>query len=80
MPKRPHPPDGPPHPMTNNAGWSIGSNGLTSAGQSELMKSLGRQLQTNYQSVLKEPTPDRLKELLEQLERNRDPTDEGNGL
>jgi hypothetical protein len=76
MPKRPHQPDGAPHPVTSNVGWSIGSNGLTSAGHSELLKHLGRQLQTDYQGVLKEPTPDRLRELLERLEQRRDGMDE----
>lgn len=66
MPKRHHP-----HAAGGNTGWSIGSNGLTAAGQSELLKYLGRQLQHGYQSVLKEPAPDRIKQLLERLERTR---------
>ena len=68
MPKRLHHPDGPPYSVNRHAAWSIGSNGLTAAGQSELLKHLGRQLQTDYQDMLKEPTPDRIKELLERLE------------
>jgi hypothetical protein len=52
-----------------NTGWSIGSNGLTAAGQSELLKDLGRQLQHNHQSLLKDPAPDRIRQLLERLER-----------
>jgi Anti-sigma factor NepR len=64
MPKRHHP-----YAAGGNAGWSIGSNNLTAAGQSELLKDLGRQLQHSYQSILKEPTPDRIRQLLERLER-----------
>jgi Anti-sigma factor NepR len=71
MPKRPHEPDDPRHPRNNNVGWSIGSNRLTAAGQSELLKSLGRQLQDNYQNVLREPAPDRLRRLVERLEDPR---------
>jgi hypothetical protein len=71
MPKRPQQPDRPPHPLSRNAGWSIGSNSLTPAGQSELLKHLGRRLQADYQNILKEPTPDRLKQLLERLENRR---------
>jgi len=66
MPKRHHP-----YAAGGNSGWSIGSNGLTAAGQSELMKDLGRQLQQKYQNVLKEPAPDRIRQLLERLERTR---------
>jgi hypothetical protein len=59
------------HPhAAGSGGWSIGSNGLTAAGQSELLRDLGRQLQMNYQSVLKEPAPVRIKDLLERLERD----------
>jgi len=64
MPKRHHS-----YAAGGNTGWSIGSNGFTAAGQSELLKDLGRQLQHNYQSILKEPAPDRIKQLLERLER-----------
>jgi hypothetical protein len=63
MPKRHHP-----YAAGGDTGWSIGSNGLTAAGQSELLKDLGRQLQHNYQSILKEPAPDRIRQLLERLE------------
>ncbi|MBM1170745.1 NepR family anti-sigma factor [Microvirga arabica] len=52
-----------------NANWGIGANGLTAAGQSELLKDLGRQLQHSYQSILKDPAPDRIRQLLERLER-----------
>jgi hypothetical protein len=48
--------------------WSVGSNGLTAAGQSELLRDLGRQLQHSYRSILKEPAPERIKQLLERLE------------
>jgi Anti-sigma factor NepR len=64
MPKRHHP-----NAAGGNPGWSIGSNSLTAAGQSELLKDLGRQLQHSYQSILKEPAPDRISQLLERLER-----------
>jgi hypothetical protein len=66
MPKRHHP-----YAAGGNMGWSIGSNGLTAAGQTELLKDLGRQLQHNYRSMLKEPTPDRIRQLLERLEGTR---------
>jgi hypothetical protein len=64
MPKRHHS-----YAAGGNTGWSIGSNSLTAAGQSELLKNLGRQLQHSYQSVLKEPAPDRIGQLLERLEK-----------
>jgi hypothetical protein len=73
MPKRHHP-----YAAGGHRGWSIGSNGLTAAGQSELLKDLGRQLQQNYQDILKEPAPDRIKDLLERLERTRHPEDDVN--
>jgi hypothetical protein len=57
-------------------GWSIGSNGLTATGQSEILKHLGRQLQSDYQSLLKEPAPDRIKNLLKRLEERGDPQDD----
>ncbi len=74
MPKRPHPPDNPRHPL--NGHWSIGSNGLTSDGQSELLKHLGRQLQATYQNVFDEPAPDRLRKLMEKLQKSHDPDDD----
>ncbi|SCZ11260.1 NepR family anti-sigma factor [Microvirga guangxiensis] len=78
MPKRLHPSDGPPHPASRHTAWSIGSNGLTTAGQSELLRNIGRQLQADYQDVLREPAPDRIRELLERLEsRNRAEEDLG---
>jgi hypothetical protein len=66
MPKRHHP-----YAAGGSTVWSIGSNGLTAAGQSELLKDLGRQLQHDYQGFLKEPTPDRIKQLLERLQSTR---------
>ena len=61
------------HPQTagGHGSWSIGTSGLTAAGQAELLRHLGRQLQTTYQGVLKEPAPDRIKQLLERIERDR---------
>ncbi|WP_457090019.1 NepR family anti-sigma factor [Microvirga sp. P5_D2] len=76
MPKRFHHSNGPPFPVNRHLGWSIGSNGLTAAGQSEILRQLGRQLQTDYQSLLKEPAPDRIKNLLKRLEERGDPRDE----
>jgi hypothetical protein len=64
MPKRHHP-----YAAGGNTGWSIGS-GLTEAGRSELLKDLGRQMRHNYRSILQEPAPDRIKQLLEKLERD----------
>jgi len=68
MPKRFHEVDGPPYSTGRLSGWSIGSNGLTSAGQNELLKHIGRQLQADYQDILKEPAPERIRDLLERLE------------
>ncbi|KLK93664.1 hypothetical protein AA309_07350 [Microvirga vignae] len=68
MPKRFQQADGPPYSMGRHASWSINANGLTAAGQNELLKQIGRQLQSDYQDVLKEPAPDRIRELLERLE------------
>jgi hypothetical protein len=76
MRKRPHPPDGSGHPRNGGARWSIGSNGLTAAGQAEVMKQIGRQLQADYQEILKEPPPARLRTLLKRLNERSDPDDE----
>jgi hypothetical protein len=76
MPKRPHEPDDPRHSHNGSAGWSVGSNGLTAAGQSELLKHLGRHLQDSYQNILREPAPDRLHRLMKQLEEDREPNEE----
>jgi hypothetical protein len=65
-----------PHAIGSTGSWSIGSNGLTPAGQSDLLKQLGRQLQTIYQNALKEPAPDRIKQLLEKLEEDRTPQED----
>ncbi len=73
MPKRYHPPDDPSRPLNGHTSWSIGSNSLTSAGQSAVLKQLGERLQADYQSVLKEPPPDRLKQLLDKLEQHHYP-------
>ncbi|MGO4389178.1 NepR family anti-sigma factor [Microvirga sp. 2YAF29] len=76
MPKRFQDPDGPPFPMNRHLGWSIGSNGLTANGQTEILRQLGRQLQSDYQGLLKEPAPDRIKNLLKRLEERGDYPDE----
>jgi hypothetical protein len=73
MPKRHHS-----YAAVGHRGWSVGANSLTASGQSELLKDLGRQLQQNYQNVLKEPAPDRIKQLLERLERTRHHDEDGN--
>ncbi len=65
-----------PFSLNRQMGWSIGSNGLTATGQSEILKHLGRQLQSDYQKLLKEPAPDRIKNLLKRLEERRDPHDD----
>lgn len=75
MPKRLHQADGPPFPATRHTPWSIDSNGLTAAGQSELLKQIGRRLQADYQDILKEPAPDYFKDLLEQLEARGIPSE-----
>jgi hypothetical protein len=64
MPKRHHP-----YAAGGDTGWSIDSNSLTAAGQSELLKDLGHQLRHSYQGILREPAPDRIRQLLERLER-----------
>ena len=76
MPKRPHEPDDPRHPRNGNAGWSIGSNRLAAAGQSELMKHLGQRLQADYQNIIEEPAPDRLRRLVERLKGSREPNED----
>jgi len=68
MPKRFHRADGPPYSVGRLDGWSIGSNALTSAGQNEFLRHIGRQLQDGYRDILKEPAPDRIRDLLERLE------------
>jgi len=73
MPKRHHHP----HAAGSPGNWSIGSSNLTASGRSELLKDLGRQLQQSYGEVLKEPAPDRIKQLLEKLERSQRPEDDG---
>jgi hypothetical protein len=72
MPKRHHS-----YVAEGHRGWSVGASSLTASGQSELLKDLGRQLQQNYQNVLKEPAPDRIKQLLERLERTRHHDEDG---
>lgn len=76
MPKRFQHSNGPPFSLNRQISWSLGSNGLTAAGQSEVLKQLGRQLQIDYQSLLKEPAPDRIMNLLKRLEERGDPHDD----
>ncbi|WP_414473847.1 NepR family anti-sigma factor [Microvirga sp. M2] len=77
MPKRFHQADGPPFPANKHTAWSIGSNRLTEAGQNELLKHIGRRLQADYQGILKEPTPDSIRVLLEKLEARIPPPEPG---
>jgi len=49
------------------AGWSIGSNGLTSHGQATVLKQLGERMKTDYAQVVNEPLPDDLDVLVERL-------------
>jgi len=76
MSKRLHQADGPPYAVSRHSAWSIGSNGLTAAGQNELLQLIGRRLQTDYQDVLKEPAPDRIRELLDRLEARNSPSEQ----
>jgi Anti-sigma factor NepR len=69
MPKQLHQP----YASGTHRDWSVGSNSLTPTGQSEFLRHLGHHLQANYQNILKEPAPERIKQLLESLERSRHP-------
>jgi hypothetical protein len=80
MPKRFQQADGPPYSVGRHAGWSIGANSLTAAGQNELLKQIGRQLQSDYQDILKEPAPERIRELLERLEARSNHADDQEDL
>ena len=51
-------------------GWSIGSNGLTSHGQMELLKQLGSLMERDYAHVVNEPVPDHLRELLDRMDQH----------
>jgi hypothetical protein len=73
MPKRQHHP----HAAGSHGNWSVGSNNLTAAGRSELLKDLGRQLQHTYGTLLTEQAPERIKQLLDKLERSQRSDDEG---
>lgn len=75
MSKRFQQADEPPHSSGRHTSWSIHSNGLTSAGQSDLLKQIGRQLQSNYQYILREPAPDQIRDLLGRLEARQNRTD-----
>ena len=55
--------------------WSVGLNSPTSLGQAQLLGILGRQLRDSYEAVVQEPLPDRLGELVEQLERQTERSD-----
>jgi hypothetical protein len=57
-------------------GWSIGSNGLTSHGQTELLKRLGEQMKDDYAPVVKEPLPDHLRVLLDEMDQRSSGSDE----
>lgn len=81
MAKRLHRSDGAPHSGSRHPALSMGSSGLTAASHTELLKHIGYHLQTGYQNVLKEPAPERIRELLQKLEAcgrrpDDDPADE----
>ena len=78
MPKRSGPPDGSDHPAGSNTGWSVGSSQLTASGRLALLKHLGRQLQADYEPVIEELPPGRLRKLLKRLEGEVD-QDEDDG-
>lgn len=71
MPQRSYETDGRLYPLSSDAAWSIDSSSLTPAGQVELLRNLGRQLQAGYRDVLREPMPDRFSQLLDRLEERR---------
>ena len=56
-------------PFITGGDWSVGLNSPTSLAQAELLGILGRQLRESYEPVVREPLPDRLEALVEQLER-----------
>ena len=76
MSRPPRQPNHPRHPLSSHSGWSIGSNGLTAAGQSELLGHLGRQLRADYENIIEEPAPDRLRRLMERLGEPPDPDED----
>lgn len=63
MIKKPRPDTDTVHP----AGWSIGSNGLTSHGQATVLKRLGDQMKDDYAQVVNEPLPVDLDGLMKML-------------
>lgn len=72
MTKEPRPDAGSMPPQ----GWSIGSNGLTSHGQTELLKQLGGQMKADYAQVVNEPLPDDMRTLLAKIDRHSGRPDE----
>jgi hypothetical protein len=70
--KKPQPDAGSMHPK----GRSIGSDGLTSHGQTELLKQLGGQMKADYAQVVNEPIPDDMRALLAKIDRHSGRPDE----
>ncbi len=48
--------------------WSIGSNGLTSRGRTELLKRLGLQMKADYAQVVNESIPDDMRAILAKID------------
>lgn len=65
---RKRPPKGDPMPFLTASDWSVGLNSPTSLGQAQLLTLLGSQLRERYEAVVREPLPERIGALLEQLE------------
>lgn len=66
------PPEGEAMAFLTGSDWSVGLNSPTSLGQAQLLSLLGRGLRESYESMVREPLPDRLGALVEQLERCSD--------
>jgi hypothetical protein len=49
--------------------WSVGLNAPTSLSHAKLLLDLGQRLRPAYDSVFREPIPDRLVELVRKLDR-----------
>ncbi len=63
------PPEGAAMPFLTGSDWSVGLNSPTSLGQAQLLSLLGRELRESYEPLVREPLPDRIGALVEQLDR-----------
>jgi Anti-sigma factor NepR len=63
------PPKGDAMPFITAGDWSVGFNSPTSLGQAELLGLLGRRLRESYEPVVREPLPEQLGALVDELER-----------